>query len=114
MKVLRIMRPQVYKVELNEKEYNLCYDMNSFAKMEEVFGSVENALKVLDFKGENQVDAILKLFYIGLLSNSDFNYSFEEVKSMVGFDSFSPIVDLVVKALNSSLPEAEKGGKVKN
>ena len=45
--VLKIMRPKVYKVELGEKEYELRYDMNTFAKMEEMFGSVEKTGRIL-------------------------------------------------------------------
>jgi hypothetical protein len=106
--VLKIMRPKVYKVELGEKEYELRYDMNTFAKMEEMFGSVESALGSLDKQGKGKIEAILDIFYIGLLGNKDFDYSLEDFKKEISFASLGGVMELVLEALGSALPTDEK------
>lgn len=112
--VLKIMRPKVYKVELGEKEYELRYDMNTFAKMEEMFGSVESALTSLDMQGKGKIEAVLNIFYLGMLGNEDFDYTLEEFKKEISFASIGGVMELVLEALGSALPteeKAEKSGK---
>ena len=86
--------------------------MNTFAKMEEMFGSVESALGSLDKQGKGKIEAILDIFYIGLLGNKDFDYSLEDFKKEISFASLGGVMELVLEALGSALPT--DGKEVKN
>ena len=108
--VLKIMRPTTYKVEIGEKEYELRYDMNTFAKMEEMFGSVEKALASLDMKGKGQIESVLNIFYLGLVGDKNFNYSLEDFKKEISFASIGGVMELVLEAIGSALPKEENTG----
>lgn len=92
-------------IELNlDKVRHLKYTLNSFAEMEEKYGSVDQALAMVS---ENKISAIRFMLWAGLM-HEDENLTEKQVGNMIEVDSLQDICNKLVTALDGDSPTAKQ------
>lgn len=89
-------------VELDRKR-NLTYNMNSFAALEEKFGTVEAAMAALDGKS---IKAFRTFLWAGLV-HEDETLTELQVGSMLDMSNMQLLVEKMSSMLITSLPDAD-------
>ena len=100
---LHKIRPPKVKIML-DKERTLVYDLNAFAELEEIFGSVEKALNALS---EGKLKALIAILYAGLV-HEDETLTPKKVGSLIGLENLNEVAEAINKAIISALPESDK------
>lgn len=83
-----------------DKERHLKYTLNSFAEMEEKYGSVETALKEVE---ANKLTAIRFMIWAGLI-HEDENLTEKQVGNIIGMDDMQVLAEKLTQAMASDLP----------
>jgi hypothetical protein len=127
------VRVKPVELNINGKLYTLKYDFNAFIELEEIYGSIDEALAKLqgevimdkdgkpvmikDKDGEDiekrniSLKALRDFLWSGLLYGNE-NITKKDVAHMLEFTNFSEITEKMMEAINASLPE--KVDDVKN
>ena len=127
------VRVKPVELNINGKLYTLKYDFNAFIELEEIYGSIDEALAklqgevILDKDGKPIIiqdkdgkdiekrnisfKALRDFLWSGLLYGNE-NITKKEVAHMLEFSNFSDIADKMIEAIKASLPE--KVDDVKN
>jgi len=127
------VRVKPVELNINGKLYTLKYDFNAFIELEEIYGSIDEALAklqgevVLDKDGKPVIikdkddkdiekrnislKALRDFLWSGLLYGNE-NITKKDVAHMLEFTNFSEITEKMMEAINASLPE--KVDDVKN
>jgi hypothetical protein len=88
-------------LELGGKEYELRYDLNAFAEIEEEYGSISELLEKME---KGSAKAIRAMVWAGLLCNEDAP-SEREVGNLINMNDMQKIADAIQIALVNALPE---------
>lgn len=83
------------------------YDLNSFAVLEEIYGSVDNAMKALE---EGSIKAVRTVLWAGLIhekmgDNGEPAITQIQVGSWIGLGDLEVVSDAVRDALDASTPK---------
>lgn len=105
---LNLVRPKTVELELGEKVYNLVYDFNAFAELEENFGSVQGAFERM--AASPRMKDILIIIKAGLAS-SDEEVTTKELGKYLTPATLPKVMELVNEAISMAMPEAEEGNK---
>ena len=108
---LRNVRPKAVVITL-DKERHLLYDLNAFAELEEVFGTVEEALKALE---SGKLKAFRAILWCGLI-HEDEEISITDVGALIGLADMEYVATALNEAISSAMPQAKaevKKGKEK-
>jgi len=97
------------KIELGGIEYDLCYDLNSFAEIEDSYGSITELIQKME---QGSAKAIRAMIWAGLQCN-DNPPTEKEVGQLIGLNDMSKIAESIQNALVDALPES-KGDAEKN
>jgi len=93
------------KIVLDGKEYTLRFDLNAFAELEEIYGSVEEALKKME---EGSLKAIRSLIWVGLLHQNE-HLTQKQVGSMITFNNLEELGKALAEAMEGAMPKIEQG-----
>lgn len=88
-------------LELGGKQYELKYDLNAFAEIEEEYGSITELLEKME---NGSAKAIRAMVWAGLLCNEDAPTE-KEVGTLINMNDMQKIADAIQVALVNSLPE---------
>lgn len=101
---------RVKEVELNlDKPRKLVYDMNAFISLEEIYGTIEDALKALDGKS---IKAFRNFLWAGLVHEDD-ELTVQMVGKLLSLDNLEEVSRKLTEAIQTSLPDVDKE-KAKN
>ncbi|GIW49019.1 MAG: hypothetical protein KatS3mg079_495 [Caloramator sp.] len=92
------------KIKLQDKEYELKFDMNTFCELEEVYGDINKAFEDLQNK---KFKAIRALIY-ATIKAQDENITLKEIGQMITLDKLEGLSLAINKALNIAMPEVEE------
>ena len=99
---LRNVRPKTVAIVL-DKERHLLYDLNAFAELEEVFGTVEEALRALE---SGKLKALRAIIWCGLI-HEDAQLSITDVGALIGLGDMEKVALALNEAISSAMPQAE-------
>lgn len=102
------VRPKKVQIKL-DKDRTLFFDLNSFAELEEAYGSVEEAMKVME---SGSIKAVRTLLWAGLIHeemDEEGNYKItpKQVGSWITLDRMTYISDKLGQAIRSAVPQTE-------
>mgnify|MGYP000010430645 FL=1 len=101
---------RVKEVELNlDKPRKLVYDMNAFISLEDIYGTIEEALKALDGKS---IKAFRNFLWAGLVHEDD-SLTVQKVGKLLSLDNLEEVSTKLAQAIQTSLPEVDRE-KAKN
>ncbi len=103
MSNLSDIRAKKTPVKLGDKTYHLHYDLNAFAELEEIYGSVETAMNTL---AEGSVKAIINVLWAGLIHENE-TLTQKEVGRMFDLSQVKQIGELINTAINEAIPKNE-------
>lgn len=107
MSNIRDVRRKPVLVELQEETYELCYDLNAFAELEEQFGSVENALKTME---KGSFKAIRTFIWAGLIRNDE-TLTERQVGALIQPTDLEYLADKIAEALDGVSPKGKATAK---
>jgi hypothetical protein len=96
------IRQKGFEVELDKKR-TLMFDLNSFAEIEEKYGSFDDAIAQLE---KGSVKALRTLLWAGLI-HEDENLTEKQVGSMLDMTKMQEVSQTLVAAIGDNVPEAE-------
>jgi hypothetical protein len=101
---LQDIKPVTVSVEL-DKPRTLKYDLNAFAELEEIYGSMDQAFAAMR---SGSMKAARSLLWAGLL-HEDNNLTPRKVGAMVTLDNMEPVMDAISSALLDAMPANDDG-----
>lgn len=104
MSNLSDIRQKNTPVMLGAKTYNLRYDLNAFAELEEIYGSVEFAMNALC---ESSVKAIINVLWAGLIHENE-TFMPKEVGKMLDLTNIKEVGEAINKAIKEAMPNNEE------
>lgn len=103
MAKLKDIRPQPLTIVL-DKPRRLIYDLNAFAELETIFGSVEESQKALETGGFVAARALL---WAGLLADEP-TLTLRDVGAMLGPNSLEMVMERIAQAMQTASPDAKE------
>lgn len=94
-------------IELGGTEYELKYDLNAFAEIEEEYGSITELLEKME---KGSAKAIRAMVWAGLLCNEN-SPTQREVGSLINMNDMEKIAASIQRALVDSLPSDDGSEK---
>jgi len=101
MSNVKDVRPKAIKLTL-DKERTLMFDLNAFAELEEIYGSVDIALKAIE---GGSMKAIRTLLWAGLLHEDD-TLTAKQVGAMLSVSMLEDMTTQLLAAIDEVRPEA--------
>jgi len=96
------------KITLKDgKEYELNFDLNALAELEEAYGSVEAAFEASD---RGSIKAVRKVLWAGLLSTT--NFTEMEVGALVDADTLKGLTEALGAAVDQDLPSVKEAAEI--
>ena len=102
------LRGSVKTIILGGKTYELALDMNAICDLEERYGTVEKAMKVLDGIDDMNKPGVMRnirFLLCVMLRHSDENMTEREAGRLMGFEDMQHIMDSIGSAMQASMPE---------
>lgn len=100
-------------IELKGKKYELNFDLNAMAELEDIFGNLRIAIAELKHK---KLKAVRSFLY-AVLKSSDESLTEFEVGKLIDMNNFTKIESAITKLINNAFEEDgndEKGTSPKN
>ena len=98
---LKNIKAEKATLELGGKVFELRYDLNAFAEIEEEYGSITELLEKME---KGSAKAIRAMVWAGLLCNEDAPTE-KEVGTLINMSDMQKIADSIQMALVKALPE---------
>lgn len=98
---LEDIRDKKIKIEVGNKIRFLSYDMNAFAELEEMYGSVENAMSALR---SGSIKSAISVLWAGLI-HEDEELTPKDVGKMFDLKQIKELGELIGKAIKQAVPE---------
>jgi hypothetical protein len=99
---LRDVKPITVSITL-DKPRTLRYDLNAFAELEEIYGSMDQAFAAMQ---SGSMKAARTLLWAGLL-HEDENLTPRQVGALVTLDNMEPVMDAISDALLEAMPSGD-------
>lgn len=109
MSNVRDVKRKPVHVELQGESYELCYDLNAFAELEDKYGSVEKALKVME---KGSFKAVRTFIWAGLIRNDE-SLTERKVGSLIEPTDLEYLAEKIAEALDGVAPKGKAKGKGK-
>jgi len=103
MSNLHDIRAKKTPVKFGDKTYHLHYDLNAFAELEEIYGSVETAMNTL---ADGSVRAIINVLWAGLLHENE-TLTQKDIGKMFDLSQVKQIGEMINSAINEAIPQNE-------
>jgi hypothetical protein len=98
------------KFTLNEKEYELKFNLNTFCELEDIYGDLNKAFEDLQ---RMKIKAVRALVYAAVKVEDD-SVTLKSVGSLLGLDDLERLGTVINEALSIAMPEVdETSGEVK-
>lgn len=104
------IKPKAAKVVLNGTERNLKFDLNAFAELEEIYGSIDAAMQAME---KGSIKSIRTLIWAGLI-HEDEKLTEKQVGSWIALRDLEPMTIALKNAMETALPQAKEAGKSPN
>lgn len=95
------LQPQVTYIDLKGKRYEMNFDLNAMAELEDIFGSLQIAIAELKKK---KLKAVRSFLY-AVLKSSDQNLSEFEVGRLIDMNNFTSIEKSITRLINNAFEE---------
>ncbi len=102
------VRPKPVTINL-DKERGLLFDFNAFIELEDIYGSIEDAMNSLG-KGKRRLRPIRDLVWAGLL-HEDENLTVRQVGRLLTIANIEEVAGKGVKAIEASIPDTTGEGQ---
>lgn len=99
----RDIKVKKVQVEL-DRPRTIKFDLNAFIELEEMYGSIDGALKEME---KGSIKAVRAILWAGLI-HEDESLTLKQVGSMVDMDNLPRITEALSQAISDSLPEKEQ------
>ena len=106
---LQDIREKKTPITIGKTTYNLLYDLNAFAELEEIYGSVDKAIEKLT---TGSVKEIINILWAGLLHENE-ALTAKEVGKMLDLSQAEIVGELINKAFTQAVPQVKKATKKK-
>lgn len=93
------IKPKPVTIQL-DKERSLLFDLNSFAEIEEIYGSVEEAMAALE---KGSLKAVRAILWAGLI-HEDVSLTLQRVGAMITLPELPLISESIKQAFEESMP----------
>lgn len=100
--VSKIKRQPVY-IELGGEQKQLKYTLNSFAEMEDRYGSVDEALKAME---KGSIKAVRFMLWVGLI-HADDTITEKQVGALIELNDLNELSEKMNQTMNLDLPVKE-------
>lgn len=94
-----VLKPRKHYLVLGEQKYEVKFTLNTFAKLETIYGSMKAVEKVL---GEGSIVAIKRMLKAALV---DCPMSEDEIADLIEFNQMKEIQDIFEAAMSSAMPK---------
>lgn len=93
-----------------DKERNLKFDLNAFAELEEIYGSIDDAMEAME---KGSIKAVRALLWCGLI-HEDAELTTKDVGALIGLSSLQDLATALTTAMGTQMPaEPKSKGKGK-
>ena len=87
-----------------DKERTLVFDLNAFADLEEMFGSIDEAMQALQ---NGKIKALRAILWAGL-KHEDEELTEREVGKMITLNNMKEVMEGINTSINLALPEVSE------
>lgn len=101
------LQVQTTTIELKGKKYEMNFDLNAMAELEDIFGSLQIAIAELKKK---KLKAVRSFLY-AVLKSTDENLTEFEVGRLIDMNNFTTIERAITKLINNAFEEGEEDEK---
>ena len=92
------------KFTLNEKEYELKFNLNTFCELEDIYGDLNKAFEDLQ---RMKIKAVRALIYAAVKVEDD-SVTLKKIGSLLGLDDLERLGTVINKALSIAMPEVDE------
>lgn len=85
-----------------DKPRTLQYDLNAFIELEDLYGSIDDALNEMD-KGKNKIKAIRAVLWAGLI-HEDESLTPKQVGAMINLSKLEEVTEALMRAIEAAMP----------
>lgn len=101
------LQVQTTTIELKGKKYEMNFDLNAMAELEDIFGSLQTAIAELKKK---KLKAVRSFLY-AVLKSTDESLTEFEVGRLIDMNNFTTIERAITKLINNAFEEGEEDEK---
>lgn len=101
------LQPQKTIIELKGKKYEMNFDLNAMAELEDIFGSLRIA--ILELK-KKKLKAVRSFLY-AVLKSTDETLTEFEVGKLIDMNNFTSIEKAITKLINNAFEEEQSDDK---
>lgn len=101
------LQPQSTKIELKGRIYEMNFDLNAMAELEDIFGTLQIAIAELKKK---KLKAVRSFLY-AVLKSTDESLTEFEVGKLIDMNNFTSIEKAITKLINNAFEEDENDDK---
>ena len=101
------LQVQTTKIELKGRTYEMNFDLNAMAELEDIFGTLQIAIAELKKK---KLKAVRSFLY-AVLKSTDESLSEFEVGKLIDMNNFTSIEKAITKLINNAFEEDEEDDK---
>lgn len=101
------LQTQSTTIELKGKKYDMNFDLNAMAELEDIFGSLQIAIAELKKK---KLKAVRSFLY-AVLKSTDESLTEFEVGRLIDMNNFTTIERSITKLINNAFEEGEEDEK---
>lgn len=101
------LQAQSIPIELKGKKYDMNFDLNAMAELEDIFGSLQIAIAELKKK---KLKAVRSFLY-AVLKSTDESLTEFEVGRLIDMNNFTTIEKAITKLINNAFEEGEEDEK---
>ena len=101
------LQPQSTKIELKGRTYEMNFDLNAMAELEDIFGTLQIAIAELKKK---KLKAVRSFLY-AVLKSTDESLTEFEVGKLIDMNNFTSIEKSIKKLINNAFEEDENDDK---
>lgn len=101
------LQPQSTKIELKGRTYEMNFDLNAMAELEDIFGTLQIAIAELKKK---KLKAVRSFLY-AVLKSTDESLTEFEVGKLIDMNNFTSIEKAITKLINNAFEEDENDDK---
>lgn len=106
---LKDIREKKTPITIGDKTYNLHYDMNAFAELEEIYGSVKAAMDKL---AAGKISVVRDVLWVGLIHENE-ELTRKEVGKLFDLSEIEELSEIINEAVVKAVPEVKEEAKNK-
>ncbi|TQR28320.1 hypothetical protein C7Y47_22020 [Lysinibacillus sphaericus] len=103
-----VMKDEGVKITLENKEFEVRFDLNALCNLQDKFGDFTKAfdgLEKQDFK------KIRSLLHVGLANGENIDITEKEVGALINMKNITAVTDALTQAFGDAMPSTDEEGK---